>query len=96
MSRECREFMTLPGSSLRTSRQLSGHTRDEDVRQILLRNSPDSLFHDLPDTFLGAVGIINLGEYEVALNSSTIWRTILWTCYSTSIALFDVLLWKAA
>jgi hypothetical protein len=54
-----------------------------------------SLIHDLPDTFLGAIGLLNLREYEVALNSPTIWRTILWTCYVTSFVLFVHLFWRA-
>lgn len=54
-----------------------------------------SLLHDLPDSFLGGVGLLNLKEYEVALNSPTIWRVILWTCYGLSFALFVVLFPKA-
>jgi hypothetical protein len=54
-----------------------------------------SLLHDLPDTFLGAIGLLDLKEYEVALNSPTIWRTILWTCYLSSFALFFLLFWRA-
>jgi hypothetical protein len=50
-----------------------------------------SLTHDLPDTFLGAIGLLNLKEYEVALNSPTIWRTILWILYSLYFILFFVL-----
>jgi hypothetical protein len=50
-----------------------------------------SLAHDLPDTFLGAIGLLNLREYEVALNSPTIWRTILWVLYSLYFILFFVL-----
>jgi hypothetical protein len=54
-----------------------------------------SLLHDFPDTVLGAIGFIDLSEYEVVLNSPTIWRTILWSCYGTSFILFVVLFWKA-
>jgi hypothetical protein len=53
-----------------------------------------SLAHDLPDTFLGAIGLLDLREYEVALNSPTIWRTILWICYGTYFVLFFFLFWK--
>lgn len=53
-----------------------------------------SLAHDLPDTFLGAIGVLDLKEYEVALNSPTIWRTILWICYGTYFVLFFFLFWK--
>jgi hypothetical protein len=50
-----------------------------------------SLLHDLPDSFLGAIGVINLSEYEVALNSPTIWRTILWILYGLYFILFLLL-----
>jgi hypothetical protein len=32
-----------------------------------------ALLHDLPDSFLGAIGILDLRWYELALNSPTIW-----------------------
>jgi len=50
-----------------------------------------SLLHDLPDSFLGAIGILDQSWYEQALNSPTIWRTILWIFYSLSFILFFVL-----
>lgn len=50
-----------------------------------------SLLHDLPSSFLGAIGVINLSEYEIALNSPTIWRTILWIFYGLYLILFLVL-----
>jgi hypothetical protein len=34
--------------------------------------------HDLLTSFLGAIHVISQREYEVALNSPTIWRTLLW------------------
>jgi len=34
--------------------------------------------HDLTTSFLGALHIIDQRGYEVALNSPTIWRTLLW------------------
>jgi hypothetical protein len=54
-----------------------------------------SLAHDLPDSFLGAIGVLDLRAYEVALNSPTIWRAILWTLYGLSLILFVVLFPKA-
>ena len=54
-----------------------------------------SLLHDLPDSFLGAIGVLDLREYEIVLNSPTIWRSILWTCYGASFVLFVILFWKA-
>ena len=54
-----------------------------------------SLVHDLPDSFLGAVGVLDLREYEIILNSPTIWRGILLTLYSISFLWFIVLFTKA-
>jgi hypothetical protein len=48
--------------------------------------------HDLTDSFLGAVGLLDLRWYEVALNSPTIWRTILLTLYGTGLVLLFVYL----
>jgi hypothetical protein len=50
-----------------------------------------SLAHDLIDSFLGAIGLLDLKWYEQALNSATIWRTILWTLYTLSFVLFLIL-----
>jgi hypothetical protein len=44
-----------------------------------------ALVHDLPDSFLGAIGVLDVRAYEVALNTPTIWRTILWICYGTAL-----------
>lgn len=49
------------------------------------------LIHDLPMSFLSAVGIINASEHEIAMNSPTIFRTLLWTCYSIYFILFFIL-----
>lgn len=54
-----------------------------------------SLAHDLPDSFLGAIGVLNLKEYEIVLNSPTIWRTVLWTLYIASAISFAILFPKA-
>lgn len=54
-----------------------------------------SLLHDLPSSFLGAIGVINMSEYEIALNSPTIWRTILWILYGLYLILFLILFPKA-
>lgn len=53
-----------------------------------------SLLHDLPDSFLGAIGVLDLGWYETALNSPTVWRLILWTLYTIALILLPVLLTK--
>jgi hypothetical protein len=41
-----------------------------------------TLVHDLTDGFLGFIGAINMKEYEAALNSPTIWRTLLWCLFA--------------
>ncbi|MGE5377652.1 MAG: YIP1 family protein [Bacteroidota bacterium] len=48
--------------------------------------------HDLTDSFLGAIGLLDLRWYEVALNSPTIWRTILLTLYGTGLVLLCIFL----
>lgn len=50
-----------------------------------------ALIHDLPMSFLSAIGVINAGEHEVAMNSPTIFRTILWICYSIYFIAFFIL-----
>jgi hypothetical protein len=53
-----------------------------------------ALLHDLTDSFLGAIGLLDLRWYEVALNTPTIWRTILLTLYSIALMLLLVLMIK--
>jgi len=53
-----------------------------------------ALLHDFTDSFLGAIGLLDLRWYEVALNSPTIWRTILLTLYATALLMLFVLLIK--
>jgi hypothetical protein len=48
-------------------------------------------FHDLITSFLGAVHIISQHNYEVALNSPTIWRTILWIQFALYLFCFILL-----
>ena len=54
-----------------------------------------SMLHDLPETFLGAIGLLDFRWYETALNSPTIWRVILWIFYGGSIFVFLILFPKA-
>jgi hypothetical protein len=51
-----------------------------------------SALHDLPDSFLGGIGLLDLRWYEVQLNTPTIWRTILYTLYGIAIILLFVYL----
>lgn len=41
-----------------------------------------ALIHDLPMSFLSATGFINAREHEIAMNTPTIFRTLLWISYS--------------
>jgi len=49
------------------------------------------LMHDLPMSFMSAVGIIDARQHEIDMNSPTIFRTLLWICYSIYFLLFVVL-----
>ncbi|HSL45410.1 MAG TPA: hypothetical protein VK897_18395 [Anaerolineales bacterium] len=53
-----------------------------------------ALLHDLTDSFLGAIGVLDLRWYELALNSPTIWRTILMTLYSSALIMLFLQLIK--
>jgi hypothetical protein len=50
-----------------------------------------ALVHDLPMSFLSAVGVIDAKQHELAMNSPTIFRTILWICYSIYFIAFFIL-----
>jgi hypothetical protein len=50
--------------------------------------------HDVLTSFLGAVGVIDQNQYEVALNSPTIWRTILWIQFALYLTAFLILFTK--
>jgi hypothetical protein len=53
-----------------------------------------TLIHDLTDGFLGFIGAIDMRAYEEALNSPTIWRTILWILFAIYFVWFPVLFSK--
>jgi bacteriorhodopsin len=53
-----------------------------------------ALLHDLPESFVGAIGLLDLQWYETALNSPTIWRVILLSVYSVALIMLLVLLIK--
>ena len=55
-----------------------------------------SLIHDFTDTFLAAIGLLDVNWYEVALNTPTIWRAVLWTFYGASLLCFLILFPVAA
>jgi hypothetical protein len=49
------------------------------------------LIHDLPMSFLSAIGVIDARQHEIAMNSPTIFRALLWICYSIYFVLFFIL-----
>jgi len=49
------------------------------------------LIHDLPMSLLGAIGVIDARQHEIDMNSPTIFRTLLWMCYSIYIIAFLIL-----
>jgi hypothetical protein len=51
-----------------------------------------SALHDLTDSFLSAIGLLDQHWYEFQLNSPTIWRTLLWSLYGPALVLLFVYL----
>lgn len=51
-----------------------------------------SALHDLTDSFLSAIGLLDQRWYEAQLNSPTIWRIILLTLYGIALVLLFVYL----
>lgn len=51
--------------------------------------------HDLLTCFLGAIHVIDQHEYEGALNSPTIWRTILWILMTAYLVWYVILFSKS-
>jgi hypothetical protein len=49
------------------------------------------LIHDLPMSFLSAIGVIDAKQHEIDMNSPTIFRTLLWVCYSIYFTAFLIL-----
>jgi len=49
------------------------------------------LIHDLPMSIFSAAGIIDAKQHEIDMNSPTIFRTLLWVCYSIYFIAFFVL-----
>lgn len=47
-----------------------------------------TLIHDLTDAFLGFIGVIDLREYEAALNGPTFWRMLLLTLFAIYLVWF--------
>ena len=54
-----------------------------------------TLIHDLVMSFSSATGIVNAKDHEIAMNSPTIWRTILWICFTIYFLAFIYLFYKS-
>lgn len=50
-----------------------------------------ALIHDLPMSFFSAIGVIDAKQHEIDMNSPTIFRTLLWICYSVYFLAFFIL-----
>jgi hypothetical protein len=53
-----------------------------------------TLLHDLAMSFLSATQIIDARQHEIAMNTPTVWRTILWICFAAYFFAFTVLFYK--
>lgn len=88
-------WIAAAGVAQLLSRPLGGKGRFEDNLSVFgfatLVPCLASLLHDLPDSLLGALGLLDLRAYEVTLNSPTVWRGILLALYGVSILWFLVL-----
>ena len=52
--------------------------------------------HDIVTSFLGAIHVIDQRQYEIALNSPTVWRTLLWVQMGIYLVWFICLFGTAA
>jgi hypothetical protein len=53
-----------------------------------------TLIHDLPMSILSALKVINANQHEIAMNSPTIWRTLLWATFAIYLSAFMILFSK--
>jgi hypothetical protein len=54
-----------------------------------------TLVHDLVVSFLSAIGVLDARQHEIAMNSPTVWRTLLWISMAVYLAAFLLLFSKA-
>ncbi|MCK7462124.1 MAG: YIP1 family protein [Sphingobacterium sp.] len=54
-----------------------------------------TLFHDLLMSFFSAVRVIDARQHEIAMNTPTVWRTVLWICFAVYFGAFFVLYSKS-
>jgi len=54
-----------------------------------------TLVHDLTMSFLSAIHVIDARAHEIAMNSPTIWRSILWLCFLAYFIWFPALFSKS-
>jgi hypothetical protein len=53
-----------------------------------------TLLHDLVMSFCSMTGIIDAHQHEIAMNSPTVWRTILWICFAVYLFAFPALFYR--
>lgn len=87
-------WILAAGAAHLLSRLVSGKGSFEDTLSVYGFGITIATFiaalHDLTDSFLGAIGLLDLRWYEFALNSPTIWRIILLTLYSTALLMLCI------
>ena len=54
-----------------------------------------TLLHDLLMAFFSAVRVIDARQHEIAMNTPTVWRAILWACFAVYFAAFFILYGKS-
>lgn len=91
-------WVLASGVAQLVSRLFSGSGSFEDTAAVLGFGigiaTWSSLVHDLTDAALGALGVIDMRQYERALNEPTVWCAILWALYSIYLAWFILLFSK--
>jgi hypothetical protein len=80
------------------SRLMNGKGSFEDTLTILGLSISvalwSTLVHDLAMSFLSAIHVIDAHAHEIAMNSPTPWRTILWCCFLAYFIWFPLLFAK--
>ena len=53
-----------------------------------------TLLHDLLMSFFSMIKVIDARQHEIAMNTPTVWRAILWTCFAIYFLAFPALFYK--
>lgn len=93
-------WIVAAGAGQLLSRFFSGKGSFEDMTAVLGLSIGVAMWatlpHDLTMSFLSAIHVIDAAEHEIAMNSPTIWRTLIWTFMILYMIWFLLLFSKAA